>query len=1070
MKITHRTSSRINFCYTSIRIANTFYSTNPCNFLLRLLYLFIFFNCITFTSYSQQGNNWYFGENAGLTFNTNPPSALLDGQLFTFEGCASISDNSGRLLFYTNGVTVWNKQHQVMPNGADLKGNLSATNSAIIIPKPGSDSIYYIFTAGAVETNNEGYFFSEVDISLQGGLGDVTAVKNIPLYSPSTEKLTAVRHSNGIDVWVITKALGNTEWKVYKVDCNGVNTTPVTSLAGHQPSAFFNNVNVGCIKSSPDGTKIAAVNTAEAYWELFQFNTSTGILSNGLLFPASPRPYGVEFSPDSKLAYIGQEWLPPNNVDGGVFQYNLATYDSAAIDASKMLIGNAIDWVGALQLGPDNKIYCGLQFQPFLAVINSPNLPGLACNFSGLQVETGGNLPRRGLPVFFPGLITNKNADFNYTINTDCSTVNFSATTTVTGNVTWQWDFGDGTTGTGQNISHTYAASGPTKDTVRLTVSSTGSCGTAIAVKEIILNPGVVTANFRFHKQCGNLTVSFLDSSTATGSPIQNWLWDFGDGNTSNQQYPLHVFATFGTYTVKLTVGTAGGCISSATIEKTVVVEAGPVADFINSKTCVNQLVSFTDNSTTTSGNITAWNWDFGDGTSSILQNPQKTYSVPGTYEVKLVVISSSGCFSDVIKRNITVAAAPIAGINVAGGCENKIVSLQDASVISSGTITRWYWSLGNGNTSVEQNPAIIYPAHGSYTIKHVVESNGGCISDTAITTISIESTPVAGITVTDGCEGQIVHFIDSSSIDFGAITNWNWDFGDGNTAVLQNPTHIYSTPGSYTVKLMVQSANGCMSDTVSKSIDIAAKPEVSFTNTEACIGQQIQFTNQTILASGTITGYSWDFGDGSTSAIENPVHTYNREGDFTATLTAFTGNGCTATSTKTFHIAPVRAFAGNDTTVVTGQPVPLHASGGKFYQWSPPDFLNKDNVFNPVAILDQDQHYRVQVTTEEGCTDYDDITIHVIKGTDIYVPNAFVPNGKNRIFRPILAGVQELYFFSVYNRWGKLVFTTREPGKGWDGTINGAEQQTGVFVWALRAKDYLGQVINKNGTVVLIR
>ncbi|MGE5108960.1 MAG: PKD domain-containing protein, partial [Sphingobacteriales bacterium] len=614
--------------------------------------LLVIFNSVTLTSYSQHANNWYFAHRAGITFNTNPPSALADGVMDTNEGCSAISDTNGQLLFYTDGATVWNKLHQVMPNGTNLKGNWSATNSAIIIPKPGSDSIYYIFTTGAEEANNEGYFFSEVDISLQGGLGDVTAAKNILLYSPGTEKLTAVRHSNGLDVWVITRVFGTAAWKTFKIDCNGVNTTPVTSFSDNPASVLWKDANTGCLKASPDGTKIATANSSNDLWEILQFDASTGILSNNLYFNSN-FPYGVEFSPNSKFVYISNIFAE-NEIVGGISQYDISIHDSAAIASSKVFLGKTDGFGGALQLGPDKKIYCSVGIRSYLGAINNPDVAGIACGFTNHQLDLAfGTRTYLGLPVSFPRAVINLDADYSYIIQSDCTTIDF------------------------------------------------------------------------------------------------------------------------------------------------------------------------TDNSATTSGNITAW----------------------------------------------------------------------------------------------------------------------------------------------------------------------QWDFGDGNTAALQNPTHTYSTPGSYIVKLMVQLTNGCISDTVSKTIDIAAKPEVAFTNTEACIGQQIQFTNQTILASGTITGYSWDFGDGSTSAIESPVHTYSREGDFTATLTAFTGNGCTATSTKTFHIAPVRAFAGNDTTVVTGQPVPLHASGGKFFQWPPPDFLNKDNVFNPVAILDQDQHYRVQVTTEEGCTDYDDITIHVIKGTDIYVP-----------------------------------------------------------------------------------
>ncbi|HET9430710.1 MAG TPA: PKD domain-containing protein [Chitinophagaceae bacterium] len=871
-------------------------------FFSRSFYLVILFNCAIPVLHAQHDNNWYFASHAGINFNTNPPSALAGGMLDIGEGCSTMSDDNGQLLFYTDGVTVWNKLHQVMLNGTGLKGHSSSSNSAIIIPRPGSSTIYYIFTAGELSTNNEGYFFSEVDISLDGGLGAITGTKNTILYAPGTEKLTAVRHSNGIDVWIITRVFGIAEWKTFKVDCNGVNTIPVTSFSDHPSNSLWKDAVVGSLKASPDGTKIAATNPNQDIWEILQFDATTGTLSNNLYFISGFSPYGVEFSPNSQLIYISDAFLNFPLPTGGISQYNLATYDSVAIRSSKVFIGNTDGFAGALQLGPDKKIYCSVGVNlSYLGAVSNPDLPGIACGFNNHQVDLApGTFTYFGLPVSFPRVAIDANADFNYTIQANCATVDFIANTSIPGSINWQWDF--------------------------------------------------------------------------------------------------------------------------------------------------------------------------GDGTGSVLQNPQKLYTIPGIYEVKLVVGFSSGCILDTIKKNVTVAGRPRAGIDVTGGCVNKNISLVDASVITGDIINRWFWSFGDGNISVDQNPVTSYPVNGSYTIKHVVETVSGCVSDTAITVVRIESVPVAGIAEINGCQGQAVQFADSSSNEFGDITTWNWDFGDGGISTLQNGTHSYAAPGAYTVKLSVQSANGCMSDTFSKIVSIEAIPEVSFISSAACIGQQIQFTNQTSSAFGTITGYIWDFDEGPSTTLVNPVHTYNQPGDFTTTLKAFTENGCTATFSKTFHVAPVSAFAGNDTTIAIGQPVQLRASGGQSYQWSPPDFLSAVDVFNPVAVLDKDQSYRVEVTTEEGCIGFDDIVIRVLKGPDIYVPTGFVPDGRNNIFRPILSGIQELYFFSVYNRWGQLVFTTREPGKGWDGRINGITQPTGTFVWMLKAKDFQGRVISKKGTVVLIR
>lgn len=280
---------------------------------LRSRYLFAFVLFLLGYSHanSQQGNIWYFGFNAGLNFNTTPPQPLTNGALNTQEGCASICDKRGNLLFYTNGVTVYNRNHTAMPNGAGLLGDNSSTQSAIIIPNPGDTNLYYIFTADCLENLfAKGYNYSVVDMRLNGGLGDVTAQKNVFLYGPSTERLTAVKAANGIDYWVITKGFNNNRYTVYKVDCNGINPVPVISDVGvphtHSSPEF---TGAGALKASPDGKKVCvAITWPVAMAELFDFNNNTGILSNpidllgynaGYVFI-----YGVEFSPNSKLLYV----------------------------------------------------------------------------------------------------------------------------------------------------------------------------------------------------------------------------------------------------------------------------------------------------------------------------------------------------------------------------------------------------------------------------------------------------------------------------------------------------------------------------------------------------------------------------------------------------------------------------------------------------------------------------------------------------------------------------------------------------------------------------------------------
>jgi gliding motility-associated-like protein len=167
-----------------------------------------------------------------------------------------------------------------------------------------------------------------------------------------------------------------------------------------------------------------------------------------------------------------------------------------------------------------------------------------------------------------------------------------------------------------------------------------------------------------------------------------------------------------------------------------------------------------------------------------------------------------------------------------------------------------------------------------------------------------------------------------------------------------------------------------------------------------------------------------------------------------------------------------VNVFAGNDTIAAINQPLHLMGTGAQIYTWSPGNFLNDPNTSDPIAILPENMTYYLTGQTSQGCFGYDTIYIKVYNGPDIYIPNAFTPdnNGHNDIFRPISPGIEILYYFTVYNRWGQLIFTTTEIGKGWDGNFNGNQQPIGTYVWMIKARTYNGNLIEKKGTVNLIR
>ncbi len=443
--------------------------------------LLILFTTQLYSQISGPTSNWYFGNTAGITFNSGVPVTLTNGVLTTTEGVATISDNSGNLLFYTDGVTVYNRVHIIMNNGTGLFGDASSTQSAIIIQKPGSTSIYYIFTSDN-DAGPNGICYSIVDMGLIGGLGAVI-IKNIPLYAPSCEKLCAVRHCNNTDLWIISHDWNSNVFRCWSVDPTGVSNTQVSSASGVTPSGATQG-SFGQLKASSDGRKLAACYYGLAGGinkiEIYDFNQSTGVVSNAQTISIEIGIYGCEFSPNGSVLYGGCN-------QGLLLQWNLCAGTLAQIRASRTVISNAGPFIGSLQIGPDSKIYVA-RANTSLSVINSPNTLGLGCGYSDLSIPLSGRNSRMGLPNFasyysppqlvFPDPIIN------------CTTVSFSTPPTVScfNSViyTYLWNFGDNFTSSNLNPTHTYLLPG----TYIISLKIIGNCSTIILNKTINIPNG----------------------------------------------------------------------------------------------------------------------------------------------------------------------------------------------------------------------------------------------------------------------------------------------------------------------------------------------------------------------------------------------------------------------------------------------------------------------------------------------------------------------------------------------------------------------------------------------------
>ena len=388
----------------------------------KLLSLLLF---LSFTvSFSQEeASNWYFGEEAGIRFNTiaGTVTALNDGQLNTKEGCASISDSNGDLLFYTDGSLVYNRMHNVMPNGSGLLGHNSSTQSAVVIPKPNDADIYYIFTVGSNQSPT-GLKFSEVDMTLEGGLGDVT-VKNSNLLNQCSEKIAAVlKDCQSEAIWVVAFAningsanTGFNTFHAFEVTDTGINTTAVVS---NFPSMTITDAR-GYLKLSPDGTKLACANVDNGLF-LFDFDTATGMVSNDLRLNVTGQnnqPYGLEFSPNSQVLYVNcsNDNFQNNPDNPDTHSSRLVQFDLSVpnIQGSQYRVDERNLYRGGLQLGPDGKIYRALSAtynsgMSTLGVIHFPNELRAACDYEHNAVNLGSNNSTQGLPPFIASFFNQK--------------------------------------------------------------------------------------------------------------------------------------------------------------------------------------------------------------------------------------------------------------------------------------------------------------------------------------------------------------------------------------------------------------------------------------------------------------------------------------------------------------------------------------------------------------------------------------------------------------------------------------------------------------------------------------
>lgn len=646
--------------------------------------------------------------------------------------------------------------------------------------------------------------------------------------------------------------------------------------------------------------------------------------------------------------------------------------------------------------------------------------------------------------------------------------------------VSWKWDFGDGITQTftAPPFQHIYANAGTFS--VKLTVTDAGGCQDSILIPNLVIatNPQALFTSADT-LTCPGSTVQFTNNSVAVNYAS---FWDFGNGFTSTSNSPNTSYLSSGRYTVKLTVTDQYGCSDSLIMPDYITVNQ-PIAGYTVNDS-VSSCTPFEVQFTNTSQYYISSLWDLGGGISTI-QNPIQFYNTPGIYPIQLIVTSPGNC-KDTTYGTIHVYDTVGSRITYLplNGCKPLSV---DLDAFSPGPMT-YTWDFGDGvlitNNSTNMNH--VYNFFGDFVPKVIMTDPAGCIIPvTGLDTIRIKgATAKFGLDNRLFCDSGWVRFTDSTTFN-DSLMGYQWNFGDGTTSNLQNPTHQYTNPGFYTVTLNVQTQNACV-DTfrLNNVIKIVPSPLISVAGDSIiCVNDSIQHIGVFDRADTSAVQWSWQFPNGNTSLLQNPLkQQYTLAGNFVVRTIATNSTGCKDTAYKNILVHPLPTVTmPSSITMQVGFPILIPATYTNnvvSYNWTPANTLNCADCPQPTAGPKFNTAYTVSFIDSNGCRNTGQIQIIVIcKNANVFVPNTFSPNGdgSNDVFYIRGKGLDRVKSLRIFNRWGEVVFEAQQfpvndPAYGWNGKYKGNKPVPDVYVYQVEVFCDNSQIIRFGGNIALIQ
>lgn len=970
--------------------------------LVRNKFLWCFLLLNLFLQGQLQNAQWYFGNQAGLSFLTSPPTVLTNGQIVTSEGCAAISDAQGNLLFYTSGITIWDRTHAVMANGTGLTGNSSTTQSGIIVKQPGNANIYYVFSLGA--GGNATLAYSIVDMNLAAGNGSVIT-KNVTLSTGMSEKLTSVRHCNGIDTWVVAHENGNNNFKSYLVTSTGVTSTVVTAVG-----AIMNVTSwAGNMKISPNGRKLAMAMYNLTSIEVLDFDASTGIPSNPMTLQSGTGVfYGTEFSPDGTKLY-GTKESGSNAL--ALYQWDLCAGNAAAIAASMYTLAVTSQIMG-MQIGIDGKIYIAKYNQNSLAVINNPNAAGPFINYQHSQQSVAPKASYYNLPNFIVSGFKPPPPPFTYTINNafGCQTALFFAPQVFTNQTTSQcaasgyslvgmiWNFGDPASGSANtstltNPGHAFTNLG-TYTTMLVVYYSCGG-GTDTIRQVININQPCISVSST-SITCASLGSATVSATGGVGPYSYTWM-------PGNQTSSVATGLSPGSYTIT-------------------------VYDFGNNftytaQTQFNSLVPLTGNISTTSS-VSCFGASTGTGQVSGLSggSGNQNYSWFNgiqTFTTAFTNSLSAGIWSINVTDALTgcqlnqsflvsqpVAVQPQPATSAASVCVGQSFTLSagasGGSPFLAGQPYSFAWAgIGSGGTKT-----VLANISGVHIHTLIALDSMGC-SGTATIPVNYVANPTITVASVSICP------LSSGTLVASGANSYLWSGNISSSSLVANP----AANTQYTV---LGSIAGC---TAAATADITVNPSpvaVIVSNSPRCAQSNL------VLSSGGGGSYTWSGPNNFTgNLVTHTLSQVNVSQGGVYQLTVTSVNGCTASTSASVVVNPIPAVTAAANTVCTSQNLQFsgNAPAGASYAWTGPQNFSS-NLQNPNINLpgtNATGNYSLLVTSAQGCTNQAFATAVVLNPPVISVSLnsqslcAMGYNGSNNTVQVTYSGASTYSFVSGF-------------------------------------------------------